>query len=259
MVYLRPPAMVPEASSAPSVTPRIQSVARAVAVLDTIARSAAGTTAQEISAEVGLSRATTYHLLQTLSAVGYVSAGEGRRYRLALGVSALVQAFERHVLPEDLLPLARALASRTGESTYVAARRGPGLNLLTSVPGHHQVAVATSPLGPIAHGHARASGKLLLALAPEDARERYLAAHPLQRITRMTITSRAALLDAFARIRSDGYAYDEEEYAEGVCCLAAPLGRGGVAYALVLSAPRERYRAHRDEYKRALLEVAGAS
>jgi IclR family transcriptional regulator, acetate operon repressor len=251
--------MLHEPSAAPAVTPRIQSVARAVAVLDTIARSTAGTTAREISAEVGLSRATTYHLLQTLSAVGYVSAGDGRRYRLALGVSSLVQAFERHVLPEDLLPLARALASRTGESTYVAARRGAGLNLLTSVPGHHQVAVATSPMGPIAHGHARASGKLLLALAPEDARERYLAAHPLERITRSTITSRAALLESFARIRSDGYAYDEEEYAEGVCCLAAPLGRGGVAYALVLSAPRDRYQAHREEYKRAMLEVAGGS
>jgi IclR family transcriptional regulator, acetate operon repressor len=250
--------MLPETSAPPTATPRIQSVARAVAVLDTIARSATGTTAREISAEVGLSRATTYHLLQTLSAVGYVSAGDGR-YRLALGISPLVQAFERHVLPEDLLPLARALASKTGESTYVAARRGAELNLLTSVPGHHQVAVATSPMGPIAHGHARASGKLLLALAPEDARERYLAAHPLQRITRRTITSRGALLEAFERIRSDGYAFDEEEYAEGVCCLAAPLGRGGVAYALVLSAPRERYEAHRDEYGRALLEVADGS
>jgi IclR family acetate operon transcriptional repressor len=242
-----------------AVTPRIQSVARAIAVLEAIARSPAGTTAREISAEVGLSRATTYHFLQSLSAVGYVSAGSGHRYRVALGVSPLVQAFERHVLPEDLLPLARVLASRTGESTYVAARLGAELNLLTSVPGHHQVAVATNPLGPIADGHARASGKLLLALAPEDARERYLALHPLRRMTRMTITSPAVLLDAFVRIRADGYAYDEEEYADGVCCLAAPLGRGGVAYALVLSAPRERYEAHRDEYKQALLEIANPS
>lgn len=251
--------MIEDVAPPTTATPRIQSVARAVAVLDTIARSTTGTTAQEISAEVGLSRATTYHLLQTLSAVGYVSAGPAHRYRLALGVSPLVQAFERHVLPDDLVPLARALSSRTGESTYVAARRGAELNLLTSVPGHHQVAVAMSPMGPIAHGHARASGKLLLALAPEDARERYLAAHPLTRMTRTTMTSRAALLDAFARIRADGYAYDEEEFSEGVCCLAAPLRRGGVAYALVLSAPRERYQTHREDYKRALLEVAGTS
>ena len=46
-------------------------------------------------------------------------------------------------------------------------------------PGHHPVGVASSSIGPIDEGHARASGKLLLALAPDEAREAYLAAHPL--------------------------------------------------------------------------------
>jgi DNA-binding IclR family transcriptional regulator len=247
----------PPARLAPK--PRIQSVARALALLDEIARSPAGRTAQELTRAVGLSRATTYHLLHTLTGAGYVARGPEHRYRLAIGVGPLVQAFERHVLRTTCCRwrarLRRAPASRR------TSRPGQGseLVLLCSVPGHHQVAVANSTLGPIDNGHARASGKLLLALAPEDARERYLAAHPLTRVTRATVTSRDALLREFERIRDAGYASDAEEFHEGVCCLAAPLGRGGSSYALAISAPRERFEALRPEYLETLLTLARGS
>jgi DNA-binding IclR family transcriptional regulator len=209
-----------------------------------------------LSRGAGLGRATTYHLLQSLASMGYVVVGSDRRYRVGLGVTPLLAAFERHVMPEDLLPRARSLAARTGETAYVAARQDVNLVLLCAVPGHHQVAVAPSPIGPIDEGHARGSGKLLLAFAPEDARERYLAAHPLTRITRHTITDRKQLLAEFEAIRGRGYASDEEEYHDGVCCLAAPLGAPAAPHALVLSAPAQRYREHRDEYVQELLATA---
>lgn len=235
---------------------RIQSVGRALALLNAISMSPNGLTAQELSRAVGLGRATTYHLLQSLASMGYVVVGSERRYRVGLGVTPLLAAFERHVMPEDLLPRARSLASRTGETAYVAARQDVNLVLLCAVQGHHQVAVAPSPIGPIDEGHARGSGKLLLAFAPEDARERYLAAHPLTRITRHTITDRKQLLAEFEQIRKRGYASDEEEYHEGVCCLAAPLGAPTAPHGLVLSAPTQRYVEHRDEYVQELLNTA---
>src|SRR5688500_15491595 len=106
-----------EVAAAPSaVKPRIQSVARAAALLNEIARSPAGLTAQQLSTATGLSRATTYHLVQTLAAVGYIAAGADRRYRIGIGAGAIVEGFERHVVPDDFLPLARALAQRTGET-----------------------------------------------------------------------------------------------------------------------------------------------
>jgi IclR family acetate operon transcriptional repressor len=241
----------------PAVKPRIQSVARAAAVLNAIARSPAGLTAQELSGVTRLSRATTYHLVQTLAAVGYIASGPEHRYRVAVGISPLVEAFGRHVVPQDLVPLARSLAQRTGETAYVAARDGSDLVLLCNVPGHHQVSVSNSPVGPIEHGHARASGKLLLALAPDDVRERYLAANPLTRMTTMTITSREELLKEFDRIRDAGWACDLEEFHDGVCCFAAPLAGGAAPYALVLSAPKARFEAHRQGYLAAVLRTAG--
>jgi DNA-binding IclR family transcriptional regulator len=118
------------------------------------------------------------------------------------------------------------------------------------------VSVSNSPVGPIEHGHARASGKLLLAFAPDDARERYLAAHPLTRMTKATITNRDQLLTELGRIRQAGWACDVEEFHDGVCCFAAPLAAGAAPYALVLSAPKARFEAHRDEYLDAVLRTA---
>jgi IclR family acetate operon transcriptional repressor len=237
------------------VKPRVQSVARAIRILNEISASADGVTAQDLSRSAGLNRATTYHLLHTLVSTGYVVPADGYRYRIGIGAAALVGAFERQALPGGLQPVARAVASRTGETAYVAARQGDALILLCSVPGHHAVGVANSPMGPVQDGHARASGKLLLALAPEDVREAYLAAHPLRRITRNTITSRARLLDEFERIRETGYAIDEEEFNDGVCCIAAPLDTG-TPIAVALSAPRERFDANREEY---IATIVGAA
>jgi IclR family transcriptional regulator, acetate operon repressor len=233
------------------VQPRIQSVARATQVLEAIAGSRDGLTSAEISAAARLNRATTYHLLHTLAAVGWIVAGSGRRYSLAPGFAPLVEGFERHVLPQEFMPLARSLAAETGETTYIASRRGSQLMLVGSVPGSHPVGVFMSPAGVIREGHARASGKLLLAYAPDAVRDEYLDAHPLVRITDSTITDRRVLADQLAAIREQGFATDHGEYAPGVSCLAVPVAGGSLA--LVLSAPDERFDANREEYIAAAL------
>jgi IclR family acetate operon transcriptional repressor len=207
--------VVPLTGKTPSKPPRVQSVARATDILNTIAASPDGATVQEITQALGLNRATAYHLLHTLGTAGYVTQSPERRYRIGLGVGSLVAAFERHVVPGGFIPLARELAARTGETAYVAMRQRDQLVLLCSLPGHHAVGVASSPIGPIDEGHARASGKLLLALAPEEAREAYLAAHSLKRLTPSTITRKDQLQKAFERIRADGYALDDQEFTEG--------------------------------------------
>jgi IclR family acetate operon transcriptional repressor len=247
--------VAPLTGKTPSKPPRVQSVARATDILNTIAGSPDGATAQEITRALGLNRATVYHLLHTLGAAGYVSQGPERRYRIGLGIGSLVAAFERQVVPGGFFPLARELAARTGETAYVAMRQRDQLMLLCSVPGHHPVGVASSPIGPIHDGHARASGKLLLALAPDEAREAYLATHPLKRLTPATITRKDELLKAFEQIRADGYATDEQEFTAGVSCLSAPVGNDTSSLVVSLSAPTERFAAHRDTYVAAALEI----
>ena len=49
----------------------------------------------------------------------------------------------------------------------------------------------------------------------------------LERRTRATITTRAALEKELARVREEGYALDEEENEANVRCIAVPLRAAG--------------------------------
>lgn len=128
--------------------------------------------------------------------------------------------------------------------------------MLASVEGSQLVRVAEVASGPYEHGHARANGKVLLAYAWPEVRDAYLRTRPLVSVTSSTITDRAALERELDRIRKRGYGYDHEEYAVGICCIAAPVLRDGrVVAALGLSVPTERFKRRKSELTQALFAV----
>ena len=66
-------------------------------------------------------------------------------------------------------------------------------------------------------------GKLLLAYLKEDELNFYLERVKLKKLTSNTITRQDKLKEELILIRQQGYAFDNEEYIRGVCCLAAPV------------------------------------
>jgi IclR family acetate operon transcriptional repressor len=239
---------------------RIQSVARASQLLLWIANQPHGATAREAADAHGLALPTTYHLLNTLADQSLLTKNVHRRYVLGRGVAVIAQACLRGMaVPEGLLAALRQLARATGETAYLAAWGEEEISVLASVEGSRIVRVAEVASGPYEHGHARANGKVLLAFADPEVREGYLRAHPLEQLTDQTICDRDELDEELARIRARGYAYDAEEFAPGVSCVAAPLRRDGhIVAALGLSVPSDRFAAQRPALTEALLAVASA-
>jgi IclR family transcriptional regulator, acetate operon repressor len=237
----------------------IQSVGRALAILRYAAFDSSGVTAREVSEALGLRRPTVYHLLNTLAAEGFLARGQDRRYRLGLAVGQLAEAFRRSLSPpEHLVAHIRALSLRTGEPAYITGWVDADIVVLARVSGQHSVSVSEFALGMVGDAHARATGKLLLALAAPDIREAYLVAHPPIALTPNTVVERAALDREFEEIRALGYAVDREEFTLGVCCLAAPL-EAGAPYVISLAAPRDRFADHFDEYLDAILATTTAA
>jgi DNA-binding IclR family transcriptional regulator len=72
------------------------------------------------------------------------------------------------------------------------------------------------------NAHAVALGKVVLALAPDQAVERYIQGG-LRPFTASTITRPEALRAELRRIRRTGVATDCEEFDVDFCCLAAPV------------------------------------
>ena len=222
-----------------------------------IAKSDAGLTTREISEQVGIGRQATYHLLHTLTATGMVTrAGGGSRYVLGLRVGTLAEAFSRQLAPsEHLAPLVRALARETGETSYASGWWSGEVMMLSIARGSNPVQAAEVSQGHAGDAHARASGKLLLATATPAVRDAYLDTHKLNRLTPSTITTRRALERELETIRRQGYAIDDEEFAPGLSCIAMAMDEGYSPFVLVVTAPRERFLAKREEYLAILRRV----
>jgi IclR family transcriptional regulator, acetate operon repressor len=248
------------ASGQPPSGTRIQSVARASQLLLWIAEHPEGAAVREIAESQGLLLPTVYHMVNTLLDEGLLAKDDAtRRYILGDAIAILVQAYLRTTsISERLRNILKELASCTGETVYAADWGADDIRVLGSVEGSQTVRVAEVIAGPGAYqgAHARANGKVLLAYAPDEVRDRYLDSHELKQLTPNTITSRAALERELAAIRRRGLAYDAEEFLLGVSCVAAPLRRhGSVVAAIGILAPTDRFKKTKTSIRDMLLKV----
>jgi DNA-binding IclR family transcriptional regulator len=228
---------------------RIRSVRRAAALLEHIAGTPAGCTATAAAEALDIPVPTAYHLLNTLVDAGLLGKDERRRYRLGGKVGLLAEAFLAQVsAPAYLVDRLRELADRTGETAYLSAWRGGDAVLLQIVEGRRAVRVSGLHLGYSGAAHVRASGKMLLAYGRPGTLDDYLRAHAVDAV---------GLRAEIEAARRAGYAIDEEEFAEGVACIAAPVADGTMAVGI--SVPVERYRSRRRELIDAVVAVAGSA
>jgi IclR family transcriptional regulator, acetate operon repressor len=239
---------------------RIQSVARAAQILLWVAEQSHGATAKEIAGAQGLTLPTTYHLVNTLVDQGLLTKNADRQYVLGRGTAVLAQAYLRgKSVSESLLAALRQLAQRTQETVYLSDWGEYDIRVLASVEGSQLVRVAEVAAGPYEHGHARANGKVLLAYAWPEIREAYLRSHPVDKLTENTIVEPEEIARELARIRKRGYAIDQEEYAPGVSCVAAPLlHEGRIVASLAIAVPTERFKTRRRELVATLLDVTSS-
>ncbi len=227
----------------------IRSVSRASQILVHLGEQQESRSAKEIAAALDLALPTAYHLLGTLVGEGLLTKDSGRQYQLGPALAAITDAYMRQFTPPDYLvgPL-RQLADASGETAYVGCWRQNRLAILAFVEGRNAVRVSDVHVGFIVAGHARASGKVLLAFAPDSVRDTYLLENPLVAVTPRTIVEPSELRLELERTRLLGFAVDEEEFRDGVACVAAPLLESGYPVAAYsISAPVERFRRRRQE------------
>lgn len=145
----------------------------------------------------------------------------------------------------SLIALARPvlveLASEVGEAAGLAVSDGYVVHYIDQVDTAHQVLVRdwTGTRLPI---HAVSSGQVFLAHMSPSAVDRFLA-DPLERFTPRTIVEPAVLRDRLRRIQLDGYAWVEDEFAEGINSVAAPIAdaAGDVSVAVHVHGPSYRF------------------
>jgi IclR family acetate operon transcriptional repressor len=221
----------------------VQSVDRALTLLEALAQSAGGTSLTELAGRAGLNVSTCHHLLATLVKWGYVAKVPGRRYALGARGLHLGQAFLKQVdLPRRAQPFVERISEDTGETVHLAVLQGDAIITLLKREGRHAVRVDTGALGASDAAHATATGKAMLAWLPEHEIRRVLAVQGMTRFTPNTITDAGAFIKELQLVRRHGHAVDREEFQPGVVCIGAAIRNhlGAVVGAISASAPTLR-------------------
>src|SRR5262245_37788158 len=139
----------------------IQSVDRAVSLLEAIAEAGGECTLTQLSHRTQLNISTCHHLLSTLVARGYVAKVPVRRsYALGARILYLSNACLRQVdLPARAAPFIEKINERTGETVHLAVLQGDAMMKVAKRESRHPVRVDTGQLGKTDAAHATATGK----------------------------------------------------------------------------------------------------
>jgi DNA-binding IclR family transcriptional regulator len=165
--------------------------------------------------------------------------------------------FRRQITSSDMAnEYAARAAAATGETAYVVGWIDDEIIVLGTARGSGAIQAAEIPQGTAGDAHARASGKLLLAMASADVRSHYLKNHPLTRRTANTLTQGRKLEAELRSISQTWVSREREEYELGLSCLAVPLGNAPSMLVLGISAPVARMEANSERYIQQLRTIA---
>jgi len=226
-------------SSAVEAPGGVQSVERALTILEILARS--GEAVAEIAVEIGVHKSTAFRLVATLERGGLVEQAEERgKYRLGMGILRLAGATTARLdVIQEARPVCRKLASDTGETVNIAVLSGRSALYLDQVAG----ASALQPhnwVGQHIPLHATSNGKVLLSGLSDEELARTVASLP--GYTDHTITTKKRLRRELDQVRAQGHAIAIDELEVGLAAVAAPIrnAHGDVIASLSLSGPTFR-------------------
>lgn len=208
----------------------VQSVSRALNILSLYSRQTTQLGITEISHELGLSKAATHGIVNTLMENGFICQDpKTRKYSLGLKIFelAMIQPQARELNQHAAGPSAE-LARARKMITRVAIWDGDAVLItLTNYPQNRPE--MSGSIGPRIYAHASSLGKAILSQFSPEKLSAYLDKTELVEFTPNTIFERGALIRDLDEARKRGYSIDREESMLGVACLGAPIISGGQA------------------------------
>lgn len=222
---------------------QVQSLSRALGLLEHLAAAQRGISLTNLAKRARLAPSTTHRLLSTLDQHGFAEL-DSERGLWFVGVRTFVvgNAFLAH---RDFIatarPFMRRLMEKSGESVNLGILDDGEVVFLSQVECREMMRMFVR-LGGRVPAHASGVGKALLAALSEADVNAILAQRGLQRFTGNTLDARERLREDLSTVRMRGYAYDDEEHAVGLRCVASTLHDelGDPLAAISLSGPRAR-------------------
>lgn len=219
----------------------VQSVERALTMLEEIAASPAPVSASEVAARAGVNRGTAWRLLATLEHFQLVERDPaGGRYVVGFGAARIAAAGSGPALVRRARPVLERLGAELDENCYLQVAGGTALPVLDEVRSKRPVKVELADIEvPL---HCGSVGKAFLAYLPEPELAEFLET-PMERFTPATITDPGELRAELTAVRERGYAVAYAEHLPewgGITSVACDVRGRPLAY-LNVTVPSYRY------------------
>lgn len=222
---------------------QLQSLDRAVAVLDLLGESEGPLSLSDVCQRMGLHKSTAHRALMVLERTGLVERTPENRFRLGLKLYELgSRAIEQIDLRARVHPWFRRLSAQVGETVHLGVLQKTSVVYLDKVEPNNRRVWLASRVGASNPVYCTAMGKAMLAFLPAEESADIIARIRFTRFTPRTLVTSETLQRSLERVRRRGYAIDDEEVECGVRCIGAPiLNEGGRPVAAVsVSGPSSR-------------------
>lgn len=199
-------------------------VERALSILEIISENNRGLSNSDLSRHLKIPKSSASYILRVLENRNYLQRDESGKYRLGLKMVSLtresltnldIREIAKPILEKFLqksrLAEAHLAVLDNGRAVYIEKAESRSFVKMDIWVGHRL---------PI---HTTAIGKALTAYSDEAEVLRILNLHGMDKKTNQTITSKQKFLHELKKVREYGFALDNEENADGVRCLAAPV------------------------------------
>jgi len=216
----------------------VQTVDRAVDLLEMLTDLGGDATLSELAAGSGLPLPTIHRLMHTLVVRGYARQLPSRRYTLGPRLIRLGESAGRQ-LGAGARPYLERLASELGETANLAMIDRDMAVYVAQASSSHSMRMFTE-VGRRVFCHCTGVGKAVLAQLPDSTVREIVARVGMPPATPESITDVDVLLAELAKVREQGYAVDDGEQELGVRCFAVPVPEAPTPSALSVSGPAAR-------------------
>ena len=203
----------------------VQSVKRALDIIELLADSKDDLGVTQIAKKTGLCKTTAFRLLGTLVDEGYVQKKHSENaYGLSMKFLKISSSIlGRQNIREIAAPYMRTLSDKTKEIVHLAVMDVNEVVYIEKMESNEHSIRIFSTVGKRSPVHCTGLGKALLSGLSNEEVERIVKQKGLTQYTKNTITTIEALKKELQQIRVQGCAFDQAEHELGIWCVAAPI------------------------------------
>ena len=207
----------------------VQSVDRALRIIEFLAENSTGAGITEISKSLGLSKCTVHRLISTLKERDFAyQSSNTQLYRLSYKILYLYNCISNNIdMFKVSRPIIRKFADKVDATVHLATLDEKRSNIVyidrIEPMNSQKPFVMSSRVGKKAPCYCTAAGKMLLSQYSDDEIRDIMKGEEYKTYTDKTIKNIDEFLEEIHKVRKQGYALDENEYDHGIICISIPI------------------------------------